>query len=188
MPKYVEVINDRIQCIGFAEKLPQSVGAIQIIDITGYQGVLKETMRLVNGVFVDDSTPVVTTTPSQLIDLQTQLKLQVNITAGKLRSMIVTVTPGQEMTYIEKGLETQRYLADPAPDEKNYPWLRREGVATKMTTAAVAQLVAYTSALWTEAGSLIEAARRGGIVGVEATTTSEEAYAAVAAIQWPKLN
>ena len=185
MPKYVELINGRVQFIGIADSIPPSMGNIRIMDVTYYTGSLAASMRLENGEFVDDNSPIVVTTPEDLIRLKNDLQYKINIEAGRIRSLLVTTSPGQEMTYIEKGLETQRYFADPAPDPANYPWLRREAAATNMTVLEVAQLVAYTSQVWTEAGSLIEAARRGGIVTVTAATTAEEAYTAFAAIQWP---
>lgn len=115
---------------------------------------------------------------------KTEAVAQVNRQAGESRSRYITVTPGQEATYIMKEAEVKAYLAAENPVDTDYPILKAEADACGMTLAAVASLVSSTAAAWRQVAAQIEGLRRGAIVAIESATTGAQIDQALA-ITWP---
>jgi len=111
---------------------------------------------------------------------------RINREAGGERARHITVTTGQEGTYLAKQAEAERFLAGvPGP----HPYLEAEAAATGAAVAAVAAVVAETAAQWTALNAAIEGARRGALVAVERAVAigDRAAVEAVFPIAWPGL-
>lgn len=84
---------------------------------------------------------------------------RINVEAGQRRAAYITVTTGQEVTYITKEREAKEYLAAETPSPADYPYLAAEAAALGVQLAALAVTVASTSAAWHEINVGIEAVR-----------------------------
>lgn len=67
-----------------------------------------------------------------------------------------------------------RFLADPAPNPEQYPYIVLEAKATGMTVADKVQEIAAISAQWTVVSAAVEAKRRGAIVAIQKAQSVEE--------------
>ena len=106
---------------------------------------------------------------------------RINTEAGAERAKYVTVTAGQEGTYVEKKAEAEAFASGGAGP---FPYLEAEASETGSTVADIAALVNATAAAWTAINATIEGKRRGGIVAVEAAQTVAEVES-VFPIAWP---
>ncbi|WP_395459836.1 hypothetical protein ACHMW5_35785 (plasmid) [Azospirillum melinis] len=126
--------------------------------------------------------------PQQLaVDLaaaQTEAVDQVNREAGEARARFITVTIGQEGTYIDKGNEATAFLADEAPTAAKYPYLYAEADATGQPVESIAALVNQTALAWRPLNARIEGLRQGALKAVKDAGTPA-AVAAVFPIAWP---
>ena len=111
-----------------------------------------------------------------------QLRDAIDQAAGQARARHITTSPGQESTYIAKGQEAERYIADGAPaDTAPYVMLTAEAGALGITVADLADQVIATRAAWLQLAGAVEAARLGGKAAVEGAETIAAAEAAAAA-------
>ena len=106
---------------------------------------------------------------------------RINAEAGAERAKRITVTIGQEGTYIEKGREAAAFVAG---GSGTFPYLEAEAIATNSTVADVAALVNATAAAWVPINASIEGKRRGALVAVDAAQTDAEVEA-IFPIAWP---
>jgi hypothetical protein len=106
---------------------------------------------------------------------------RVNREAGEQRAAHITVTTGQEGTYIAKQAEAERWQAGGAGP---FPYLDAEAEATNSSVSDVAALVLATAAAWTMLNAGIEGRRRGALVAIDAAQ-SIEAVEAAFPIAWP---
>lgn len=130
------------------------------------------------------------TTPEPVIDIDAAAALanakaaaaaRINTEAGAARAKYITVTAGQEATYLDKEREAAVYAGNPGG---SYPYLAAEATATGTTVAAVADLVNATAAQWRGLNAQIEGKRRGALVAIEAAP-DVAAVNAVFPIAWP---
>lgn len=96
--------------------------------------------------------------------------------AGQVRARFLTVTPGQELTYLMKLNEAKAY-----PQTIN-PWIAAESLATGKTEAQVVESILASANVWESVGVLIESSRLGAKGRVNSATTATEMYAAFSAI------
>lgn len=122
--------------------------------------------------------------PIPLDELVASAVARINMEAGELRARRITVTVGQEGTYIAKQAEADRYFAG---DPGSYPYLDAEAAAVGSTRAEVAELVRATAEGWTALNAAIEGARRGALVAVERAAAAGDAVgvAGVFPVAWP---
>lgn len=116
--------------------------------------------------------------------LKSVLLQRVDAEAGAFRSRFITVSPGQEATYLRKEDEARRYAASGGAG--SYPFLSAEATATGATLAAVATLVLETADQWVPLGAAIEGRRRAAKLAIEAATTIPAVIAA-ATVDWDAL-
>ncbi|HYH39938.1 MAG TPA: hypothetical protein VD860_17080 [Azospirillum sp.] len=121
--------------------------------------------------------------PPTLSEVKAAAIRRINAEAGDLRAQHVTVTIGQEGTYLEKAREARAFQADASPSPVAYPYLSAEATHTGMTMAEVAQLVTTTEAAWTAINAEIEGRRRGALVAVDRADDVAE-VGAVFPIRW----
>ncbi|EKE78423.1 hypothetical protein [Oceanibaculum indicum] len=119
----------------------------------------------------------------------------IDIVAGAARASVLTMVPGQEMTYLRKEDQARAYLADGDPDDNDYPLLQASVGADAYpaghpnagqlvaTVAEAAAVVMMVSDAWTNLGALIERVRlRGKRLATLAETPAEVA----ACVAWAR--
>jgi len=109
---------------------------------------------------------------------------QINAEAGTQRARHITVTTGQEGTYIEKAAEARAFASDPAPDPARYPYLAAEAGYTGQTIDDVATRVLATAAAWTTINAQIEGLRQRALRAA-ASASSPGDLDALFPISWP---
>jgi len=194
MPKFAQIIENRVHWIFEAETNPYLDPALVIIDITNIDPQPQENWRYIDGQFIQDAAPApepVQTRQPDIEEIRKQFKDQVSVDAGKLRAAIMTNVPGQEITYLMKLDDARRYLAVQAVsgsiDPSQYPWIYYEALHTSQSMDSVVQLVTYLFQAWTMMGSQIEGIRRGAIEELNTAATIDELRAIMASIQWPAI-
>lgn len=106
--------------------------------------------------------------------------IRINREAGEQRARYITVTPGQEGTYLEKRDEARRVLAGEAGPS---PYLEAEAAAVGVTVAELAATVSATADAWTAVNARIEGRRKAAGQSV-ATAASMAEVDAVFPISW----
>ena len=99
--------------------------------------------------------------------------------AGEVRSRYITVAPGQEMVYLEKRQEAERYIANPsiAPDDILH--LTREAALNGITVMDQAEIVLTMARQWKQVSGPIEDMRLSAKKAIDAATTPAEIEAAM---------
>jgi hypothetical protein len=85
--------------------------------------------------------------------------------AGAARARYITVTQGQDATYQAKYAEAQAFARAGYPDDQidQYPWVREEAAATRVTPRAAADEIKANGDPWNMVlGPKIEGLRIGG--------------------------
>lgn len=92
---------------------------------------------------------------------------EVDLYAGHTRLRFITVSPGQEATYISKLEDARAYIAAGYPTNSSpFVWVHAEAAATGATATQVADLIVYTAGLWSMVGSQIEGARQAAKMAI----------------------
>lgn len=87
----------------------------------------------------------------------------VDSAAGKVRAKYITISPGQDATYVEKGNEAERYkLAGYPADLTSYPWIAAEVAGTGLNAQDATDAILAKKAFWAATGSMIEKERLAG--------------------------
>jgi len=109
--------------------------------------------------------------PPDMAPIRAAAHAEIDAAAGAARASVLTMVPGQEMTYLRKEDQARAYLADGDPDDADYPLLQAsvgtdaypaghpsagQLVATVAEAAAVVMMV---SEAWTGLGARIEGVR-----------------------------
>lgn len=113
-----------------------------------------------------------------------EARRQIDAAAGRARARYITVSPGQDATYIAKYDQAQRYLAaGPAVILSDYPWVEVEAQATGVSgTEAATRIKALGDAWANVIGPAIEGRRIAGKDGIMPLTTRAEVDAHVAQV------
>lgn len=119
--------------------------------------------------------------PRTLDQVKTAARARVVAWAAAERTKYITVMPGQEMIYLAKEAEAVRFVADPAPDMADYPFLASEIGVTATTPYELAQVWLFMSQAWRGAAAQIEQARLAALAQIEAAVTIAEVEAVVVA-------
>ena len=108
-------------------------------------------------------------------DIKDEQYRRIDIAAGLKRDEYITVTEGQEMTYIRKAEDAQAYIDAGYPgDSSPYLWVDAEATATGQTATVVADNIKAQNDAWVVAGTAIEAVRIGKKFAIlNATTVSD---------------
>ncbi|SER29790.1 hypothetical protein SAMN05216548_114143 [Faunimonas pinastri] len=114
---------------------------------------------------------------------------EVNTQIGKIRSVYLTVIPGQELTYLTKLQEATTALADPNVEAHadSYPLIRAEAEAKRQTIAATAQVTKNTADQWTLVNSKLENLRYTLKVAIDAAKKRAEVDEAVQ-VDWAAIS
>ncbi|MCG5240438.1 hypothetical protein ACIU1J_02195 [Azospirillum doebereinerae] len=121
---------------------------------------------------------------ADLAAVQDEAAKRVNREAGEARARFITVTIGQEGTYLEKAREAQAFLTDPNPYPASYPYLTAEAEHIGQSIATRAALVAATTAAWTLINARIEGLRQGALQMIR-DAEAPSAVTALFPIDWP---
>jgi hypothetical protein len=104
-------------------------------------------------------------------------KRKIDTLASEIRSLYITSGVGQELTYLYKAEECQRFQANGYPEGEldDYPWVKAEKMATGYITAqqAVDEILAAAE-LWVTIGSTIERYRRQGKISIDSKSTKAD--------------
>lgn len=128
----------------------------------------------------EDAPPV----PS-LADYRASAALLIDAEAGAARSRFITVTPGQEMTYLEKVTQARAFGADEDPDQTDYPLIYGEIGITGESAAEVAGVILGRYLLWQQIGALIEQERLTAKRDVALAETPEAIAEIIDGLTWP---
>ena len=90
------------------------------------------------------------------------------------RSKFITALPAQDMIYLRKESEALAYVADPAPDMADYPFLSSEIGVTAPDAWSVAQVWLYMSAMWRGIAAQLEGIRLSAVMAIEQASTEED--------------
>lgn len=108
---------------------------------------------------------------------QSEFLESVDKLAGETRALFLTVSTGQELTYLMKLNEAKNFPNAPTP------WIDSEAVATGKTTQEVVSVVLATSQKWEVVGSQIEAERMKAKMAIKNALSVKEMYDAKTALQ-----
>jgi hypothetical protein len=131
--------------------------------------------------------------PPDMGPIQAAAHVEIDNAAGAARASVLTMVPGQEMTYLRKEDQARAYLADGDPDDADYPLLQASVGADAYptghpdagqlvaTVAEAAAVVMMVSAAWTGLGATIEKVR---LRGKRLVTLAEDQTGVDAAKAW----
>lgn len=107
----------------------------------------------------------------------------VNDAVGNIRASIVTAIPAQDMVYLKKEAEARAFIADPAPDLGQYPFVAAEMGITAPDALSVAQVYVNLAFILEQQAAQLEQLRLGFIAMLEAATTDVEIDGILAAFK-----
>ena len=147
----------------------------------------------VEGVLQDDldAAAAAATPIDPMVYAQGLAKKEVDRIAGKIREKYLTLTAGQEMTYLKKedDAEAFKLAGYPEADIADYPWIQAESNAQNDTGQQVTDAILAQRDLWLTIGTQIEEERITGKVQIDQqlgsdgiNTAKETAIAALEAI------
>jgi|LakMenEpi03Aug12_release.lakeMendotaPanAssembly.Ray.scaffolds.fasta_scaffold08531_15 hypothetical protein len=100
---------------------------------------------------------------------------EIDRVSGITRLRFITVSAGQEVTYIAKLEDAKAYIAAGYPtNSAPYVWVHNEAIATGATPTQVADLIVYTAGLWSAVGSQVEGARQAAKMAVSAAGSVQD--------------
>ena len=130
--------------------------------------------------------------PPDMAPIREAAHAEIDTAAGAARASVLTMVPGQEMTYLRKEDQARDYLSAADPDDADYPLLQASVGADAYpaghpnagqlvaTVAEAAAVVMMVSDAWTNLGALIERVRLRGKRLATLAETPEEVAAATA--------
>lgn len=125
-----------------------------------------------------------------LATIKAELKAKIDLQAGQLRSLYITTIPGQDMVYMEKRIEAELVVADPALGETlaaaEIPHIAREASASGVSRFDKAVEILTIANLWKQISPMIEERRLSVKSAIDAAVTVAEARAAADA-DWSDL-
>lgn len=121
-----------------------------------------------------------------LTPLRDAAKAKIAKKVGEVRSLYLTVTPGQEMVYMEKERQADLYFADPLIDPEEIPEIVVEAERHGNSVFAAAQMIKGMAAFWRQTSPLIERKRLTANAAVDAAQTPASIEAATI-IDWSDL-
>jgi hypothetical protein len=114
-----------------------------------------------------------------LTAIKAELKAKVDLQAGQVRSLYITTIPGQDMVYMEKRIEAELVVADPALGETlpaaEIPHIAREAIASGVSRFDKAVEILTIANLWKQISPMIEERRLSVKSAIDAATTVAEA-------------
>ncbi len=163
-----------------AEHLPAGYVEVHNVEPPAYdsftQTLQEATPALVNGKWVRvwDVVPIAPEViAANLANLKAEAASSIDSAAGVARTKYITVSPGQEGTYLMKAQRAREFVA--ANYQGNVPFLvQAEVTATGVTPQQACADILAQEAAWEYKAGQIETARRKGKERVKAATTSEE--------------
>jgi hypothetical protein len=99
---------------------------------------------------------------------------RVNKTIGRMREAFVSWLPGQEMIYLSKELEAQRYLAIQPAALTGFPFLAAEVGITADTAEEVAVIWLDKAQEWKAAGASLEEMRHAALLDIREATSLQQ--------------
>lgn len=128
-----------------------------------------------------------TPTPPTLAEIKASVSAEIDAVAGMVRAQFITVTPGQEMTYLEKVTQAQALLAEEPGeiDEDDYPLMFGEVGITANNATGVAEIILQRYRAWQDIGAAIERSRLLGKKQVAEAADVEAVAAVLAGLSWP---
>lgn len=85
---------------------------------------------------------------------------QIDSKFGWLRSQFITISPGQEATYILKDCDAKSYIKDGYPaDASDYPMVKTEAEAFGLSYRETADNIVSRAAIWKNLASIFEGVR-----------------------------
>lgn len=132
------------------------------------------------GCTASEAPPVFPAKPIEQV--KAEASIEIDQTAGQVRSKYITTTAGQEATYTEKARQCEAYKAAayPAtPDPVGHAYVIAEANAKGCSYQAVCDAILAERDQWAVLGAAIEQARRTAKISITAATTSEAVGAAL---------
>lgn len=123
--------------------------------------------------------------PPPLEDQIASALAMVDAAAEAARLRFITGGAGQSMTYSEKRVEAEAYLAASSPVDADYPFLLASVPMDGENVAAVAATVTQMRQGWKAAGAAIEGMRLRAKSDLRAATDADAIAAILGALNWP---
>jgi hypothetical protein len=154
-------------------------GAVErLTDLAPFQPFIAQAQQAIE---IEDTPP-----PMSLADYQASAILLVDAEAGRARSRFITVTPGQEMTYLEKVKQARELLLDNEDyGESDYPLIFAEIGITAPEAVAVAEVILARYEAWKVIGAWIERERLSAKAAIEAAQSPEAIATIIEDLTWP---
>ena len=132
------------------------------------------------GCTASEAPPVFPAKPIEQVKAESSI--DIDQTAGQVRSKYITTAAGQETTYTEKARQCEAYKAAgyPAtPDPVGHAYVIAEANAKSCSHQAACDAILAERDQWAVLGAKIEEARRKAKINISAATTAEAVEAAL---------
>lgn len=151
----------------------------RITSLAPYQGFVDQALAIIAA---EDAPPPVT-----LDALKHSARLMVDAEAGNARARFITVTPGQEMTYLEKVTQARALkIDDEEYGAEDYPLIFAEIGITAADAEGVADVILARYAAWQQIGAVIEGTRLSAKQAIDAADSAEAVAAIIDGLSWPQ--
>jgi len=131
-------------------------------------------------------------TPEELLTLKAAASQEIDAKAGEIRSIYITVSPGQEVTYQIKEAQCEAFKSTGYPEAEiaSYPMVNAEATTQGVTGQVACDIILAQRDQWVQLAAQIELYRRSGKIAVAAAqdkadmdTARETALAALEALR-----
>lgn len=132
------------------------------------------------GCTASEAAPVFPAKPIEQV--KAEASIEIDQTAGQVRSKYITTSPGQEATYTEKARQCEAYKAEAypaAPDPVSHAYVIAEANAKSCSYRVACDAILTERDQWAVLGAKIEEARRKAKIAVAAASTAEAVEAAL---------
>lgn len=116
-----------------------------------------------------------------LTAFESMLFARLDAEAGAVRAQLLTVAPGQELTYLDKEAEARRYV--PGADPAGFPMLAPEAQGRGLSLAALAVIVIDKADQCRLRRGQVEALKAGAKIAI-AAASDRAAKEAAAIVDW----
>lgn len=112
------------------DPLPEGCGQIDLDEVASALAAEGRPLLVQGGLVVED-----------LAALESMLCARLDAEAGAARARLITIAPGQDLTYLDKEAEARRLVAGAEPDPAAFPMLGPEAQACGVDVGTLAAIV-----------------------------------------------
>jgi hypothetical protein len=154
------------------DAIPEGCESIELDAAATALAAEGRSLLVVDGLVVED-----------LAALEAMLFTRIDAEAGAARACLLTIAPGQELTYLDKEAEARRLVDGVDPDPAAFPMLAPEAQACGVDLGTLAVIVIEKADESRRARGAIEALKAGAKMAV-AAAEGRAAKEAAAVVNW----